>query len=125
VVPDPHKSCGPYSPVDQNCLQPLAAKEDEEMSMMRSASKEDEEMRMMTHASATDSHHDTMGIVTLDVNGNVAGGTTTNGATFKIPGYVAAVLVGMCEVVTRVCSGSVGVREVVTRVCSSCVNRCM
>jgi len=51
---------------------------------------EDEEMMVMRPAAATELHHDTMGIIALDVNGNVASGTTTNGATFKIPGFVTA-----------------------------------
>jgi len=78
VVPDPHTSCGPYSPVGSNHLQLLTAEEDEQ--------------RVMRPADATDVHHDTMGIIALDVDGNVASGTTTNGATFKIPGFVIAAL---------------------------------
>jgi len=75
VVPDPHNSCGPYRPVHPKHFHPLILEtEDEQVEMMRRP------------AAATDVHHDTMGIVTLDVSGNVAGGTTTNGATFKIPG---------------------------------------
>jgi len=76
-VPDPHTSCGPYRLMDRNHLRmPTAA--------------DDEEMRIKHHpASATDIHHDTIGIVALDASGNIASGTTTNGATFKIPGYVS------------------------------------
>lgn len=33
-------------------------------------------------------HHDTIGMVVLDKNGNVAAGTSTNGAKFKIVGLV-------------------------------------
>jgi len=43
---------------------------------------------LMGHHATTVSH-DTVGFVALDVHGNVASGTTTNGATFKIPGFVA------------------------------------
>ena len=32
--------------------------------------------------------HDTIGMVTLDQNGSIACGTSTNGAAFKIPGRV-------------------------------------
>ena len=32
--------------------------------------------------------HDTIGMVALDKNGSIACGTTTNGATYKIPGRV-------------------------------------
>jgi len=31
-------------------------------------------------------NHDTIGIVAIDHNGNIAAGTSTNGAKFKIPG---------------------------------------
>jgi len=31
-------------------------------------------------------HHDTIGIVAIDYEGNFAAGTSTNGAKFKIPG---------------------------------------
>ena len=33
-------------------------------------------------------NHDTIGMIALDDNGHVAAGTSTNGASFKIPGYV-------------------------------------
>ncbi|KHJ99983.1 n(4)-(Beta-N-acetylglucosaminyl)-L-asparaginase domain protein [Oesophagostomum dentatum] len=33
-------------------------------------------------------NHDTLGMVVLDQNGNLAAGTSTNGARFKIPGRV-------------------------------------
>ena len=32
-------------------------------------------------------NHDTIGMVALDKNGKIAAGTSTNGASFKIPGY--------------------------------------
>ena len=31
-------------------------------------------------------NHDTIGMIALDENGHVAAGTSTNGASFKIPG---------------------------------------
>jgi len=33
-------------------------------------------------------NHDTIGIVAIDNSGNIAAGTSTNGAKFKIPGQV-------------------------------------
>jgi len=75
VTPDPHTSCGPYRPVPARHFQPSTA-------------GNSEEMRLTRHS--TDDSHDTVGIVALDIHGNVAGGTTTNGATFKIPGFVTA-----------------------------------
>ena len=32
--------------------------------------------------------HDTIGMIVIDNKGNIAAGTTTNGASHKIPGYV-------------------------------------
>ena len=72
MVPDPQTSCGPYRPSASSHFQPVTAADDE----------------LMGHHATTVSH-DTVGFVALDVHGNVASGTTTNGATFKIPGFVA------------------------------------
>lgn len=33
-------------------------------------------------------HHDTIGMIAINKDGNIAAGTSTNGATFKITGYV-------------------------------------
>ena len=75
MLPDPRTSCGPYSPVDSELFQSLA--------------KEKERVMKIRPVAAANIHHDTIGIVAVDVHGNFAGGTTTNGATFKIPGFVA------------------------------------
>ena len=32
-------------------------------------------------------NHDTIGMIALDKDGHIAAGTSTNGASFKIPGY--------------------------------------
>ena len=34
-------------------------------------------------------HHDTIGIIAQDSQGNIAAATSTNGARFKIPGWVS------------------------------------
>jgi len=86
-MPDPHTSCGPYKPVASSHYQPLTAGESEEMRMRK----------LMKYAPATNVPHDTVGIVALDVHGNVASGTTTNGATFKIPGFVTATFLSTCR----------------------------
>lgn len=79
MAPDPRTSCGPYTPV---ISQPLTVRQhsSEEMRMLRPA------------AAAADEPSDTVGIVALDIHGNIAGGTTTNGATFKIPGFDTVLL---------------------------------
>jgi len=83
VVPDPHTNCGPYSPADRNRYEPSST-----------AGREDSEQMKLSSASAVDEvHHDTVGIVAFDISGNTAGGTSTNGAAFKIPGSVTVVLI--------------------------------
>lgn len=34
------------------------------------------------------SNHDTIGMIAIDAQGNIAAGTSTNGARHKIPGYI-------------------------------------
>lgn len=63
VSPDPKKSCGPFTPVD-----------DPKQQRRRSL--------------ASEKNHDTIGMVAFDGNGKTAAGTTTNGMIYKIPGRV-------------------------------------
>lgn len=60
VLPDPRESCGPYEPIDANEIE-----------------------RSVDFSS---SNHDTIGMIAIDQNGNIAAGTSTNGARHKIPG---------------------------------------
>lgn len=62
VSPDPTQNCGPYKP-----------------SETRKVTK-----RFNENVSATS--HDTIGMVVINSHGDIAGGTSTNGATHKIPG---------------------------------------
>lgn len=63
VRPDPEKYCGPY--------------------------KSNSPGNLKLNSIVVDAkNHDTIGIVAIDRNGNIAAGTSTNGAKFKIPGYV-------------------------------------
>lgn len=62
VKPDPTKSCGPYT-----------------KDVVRSND--------ISHE-INEYNHDTIGLVAVDSNGDVAAGTSTNGARFKIPGRV-------------------------------------
>ncbi|KAL0839356.1 hypothetical protein ABMA28_016091 [Loxostege sticticalis] len=66
VKPNPKKSCGPYS------KQP--------------SKKYDEDIE--GHMKVDRYNHDTIGMVAIDKNGDVAAGTSTNGAKFKIPGRI-------------------------------------
>ncbi|KJH40666.1 asparaginase [Dictyocaulus viviparus] len=65
VEPDPTKTCGPYRP--QNYRYSSLQRNVEIINRF---------------------HHDTLGMVVVDSNGNVSAGTSTNGARFKIPGRV-------------------------------------
>ncbi len=62
VTPDPSSSCGPYSPTDEN--------------------------RHGERQSGRYESHDTIGMIALDNTGQIAAGTSTNGARHKIPGRV-------------------------------------
>nr|XP_023670520.1 N(4)-(beta-N-acetylglucosaminyl)-L-asparaginase isoform X2 [Paramormyrops kingsleyae] len=67
VSPDPLTSCGPYKP--SAVLQ---------------------QRRSVQHI---DIHaHDTIGMIVINQTGNVAAGTSTNGAKHKVPGYLAVEL---------------------------------
>ena len=69
VTPDPQKSCGPYKPLS------LKKKNSDHLQQRR------------THL-VDRTHHDTIGAVAIDAQGRIASGTSTNGATHKIPGRV-------------------------------------
>lgn len=64
-------SCGPYKPIPDN----LKA---------TSANKRGRQQRVNLDVSET--NHDTIGMIVIDENGNLAGGTSTNGANHKVPG---------------------------------------
>ncbi|XP_076029983.1 N(4)-(Beta-N-acetylglucosaminyl)-L-asparaginase-like isoform X2 [Oratosquilla oratoria] len=67
VTPDPKSSCGPYSPI---------------------------EMLKYHHAGVSEGYninlhnHDTIGMIAVDEDGSIAGGTSTNGLSHKVPGRV-------------------------------------
>ncbi|XP_042504470.1 probable isoaspartyl peptidase/L-asparaginase 3 [Macadamia integrifolia] len=76
----PVNSCGPYQPKDVSSVVELA--------------KGTCSMRNHLEAPPSNSHHtslhnhDTISMATIDKTGHIAVGTSTNGATFKIPGRV-------------------------------------
>jgi N4-(beta-N-acetylglucosaminyl)-L-asparaginase len=68
VSPDPSKSCGPYQPLDKASL----------------ANRDKLERKGIFSAKS----HDTIGMIAINSAGNIAVGTSSNGATHKIPGRV-------------------------------------
>ncbi|XP_077984328.1 N(4)-(Beta-N-acetylglucosaminyl)-L-asparaginase-like isoform X2 [Glandiceps talaboti] len=68
VTPDPTKYCGPYTPNKDKNYQNLRKE------------------RLNKNIDVR--NHDTIGMVVIDGQGNVAGGTSTNGLSHKIPGRV-------------------------------------
>ncbi|CAF3402576.1 unnamed protein product [Rotaria socialis] len=72
VQPDPTTSCGPYTPKFE--AGKIYTYTDEEIP---------------SHRPLPDGEHDTIGMLAVDPNGNMAAGASTNGLQFKIPGRVA------------------------------------
>lgn len=67
VLPKPEMSCGPYEPINRELLK-----------------DSDNKIRPVFD----EGNHDTIGMLVIDKNGNIAAGTSTNGASHKIPGRV-------------------------------------
>jgi N4-(beta-N-acetylglucosaminyl)-L-asparaginase len=65
VHPDPSSTCGPYTP-----------------------NEFDSDNEIDSVGFGGEGNHDTIGMVAIDANGNVASGTSTNGASFKVSGLV-------------------------------------
>ncbi|XP_068125145.1 N(4)-(beta-N-acetylglucosaminyl)-L-asparaginase [Hyperolius riggenbachi] len=66
VAPDPDKSCGPYKPLKK----------------LKNAKPLSPQKPVNVH------NHDTIGMIAVDRTGSVATGTSTNGASHKVPGRV-------------------------------------
>jgi len=75
VTPDPTTSCGPYIANKSITLNPV-------ISAATNTSPSS------TSTSTSTSNHDTISMIVLTADGNMACGTTTNGAGHKIPGRV-------------------------------------
>lgn len=64
VSPKADESCGPYEKIENHSSE------------KNSVNQVDKD------------NHDTIGMISIDANGNIAAGTSTNGLTYKIPGRV-------------------------------------
>jgi len=73
VTPDPTAACGPYLPSDVAGTGTMKKTNQQLEPIDRPGSELD---------------HDTIGMVVIDVDGNLAAGASTNGLTHKIPGRV-------------------------------------
>lgn len=67
VVPDPTTSCGPYKPINDS----------------EAVSSTDRRSTLIGP-----DNHDTIGMIIIDSDHYIVGGTTTNGAQFRVPGRV-------------------------------------
>lgn len=85
VLPNHTESCGPYKPIQRHTV-PLPS-----------------------HQSISKDNHDTIGMLVIDKNGNIAGGTSTNGMNHKIPGRVGdSPIIGSGAYVDNDIGGAVG-----------------
>ncbi|KAF2226851.1 asparaginase [Elsinoe ampelina] len=68
VSPDPKTACGPYTGLTLNSTSPA--------------------YKRAINPDSTQASHDTISMITIHSSGIMAAGTSTNGATFKVPGRV-------------------------------------
>jgi N4-(beta-N-acetylglucosaminyl)-L-asparaginase len=89
VVPDPTKYCGPYKPVTDTARATMSnhGMNSHAMAKMTKSSNKRFNQHVSEHS------HDTIGMVAIDSKGNLAAGSSTNGATHKIPGYFSSFLI--------------------------------
>lgn len=70
VVPNATRSCGPYNPANKS-----------------------DGISIENRNIFDEFNHDTIGMIAIDSRGRIAGGTSTNGAAHKIPGFVIFVFI--------------------------------
>ena len=94
VTPDPTTACGPYTPlavVERRDAAPAdgdAAAAAAAAAVHRRDAYPDALQRGFTPASASQASHDTISMIAIHASGTMAAGTSTNGASHKIPGRV-------------------------------------
>ncbi|CAN8101573.1 unnamed protein product [Discula destructiva] len=86
LVPDARETCGPYVPadVDADAAEAPSNREVRETELKRGPSGPP----LGPHAISGGRSHDTISMVAIHADGTMAAGTSTNGATHKIPGRV-------------------------------------
>ncbi|KAJ4397476.1 hypothetical protein N0V93_001705 [Gnomoniopsis smithogilvyi] len=75
LVPNSQQQCGPYVPVDA----------EHPASILAETELKD---RSESYATSAGKSHDTISMIAIHANGTMAAGTSTNGATHKVPGRV-------------------------------------
>lgn len=70
VEPDSQKQCGPYKPLPPNSIH------------------YNHHVSPVSHSRVIEGNHDTIGMIVVDREGNIAAGTSTNGMKWKVPGRV-------------------------------------
>ncbi|KAL3103282.1 hypothetical protein niasHS_002468 [Heterodera schachtii] len=99
VQPDPHSQCGPYKP---------NWREADGADFLSPTKQLDNSIGFEEEAFGGSKNHDTIGIVLVDSEGNVAAGTSSNGAKNKIVGRVGdAPIVGAGAFVDNEIGGAV------------------
>lgn len=83
VEPNPRAQCGPYEALQANDVAQRnnATSSGGGGGWNRRRRRSSRRRQDFGHR-----HHDTIGMLAIDAEGNVAAGTSTNGARFKIPG---------------------------------------
>lgn len=76
LIPDAERQCGPYLPAGKGA------------SVDQTASGLTELKARSAYASSAGRSHDTISMISIHADGTMAAGTSTNGATHKIPGRV-------------------------------------
>lgn len=72
MTPNPTLQCGPYQPASANAIK-------------ENWQSDDSDEQYLQHKFGS-GNHDTIGMIVIDQNRNIAAGTSTNGARHKIPG---------------------------------------
>ncbi|CAH0629054.1 unnamed protein product [Chrysodeixis includens] len=100
VDPDPKKQCGPYKDkkaAETTTTTTTTTTETTEKSSEKAKDEKktrfeetyfDKDYTPKVHMLVNRYNHDTIGMVATDSDGNLAAGTSTNGAKFKIPGRI-------------------------------------
>ncbi|KAK6864812.1 asparaginase-domain-containing protein [Apiospora arundinis] len=80
VTPDPKAACGPYTPAPQSIVDAKGGNPD--------TNNRDDNGNSVENKKRHQASHDTISMITLDGAGGMAAGTSTNGASHKVPGRV-------------------------------------